>query len=129
MTVRDKVGRTRYIGFTLECARRVGRDEVTRELADELRRRGAGHPFQLTIFDGGRGILKVPHRLKNDFITLLTSLRIVGRDRAPVQVRTVVTSGTICTVKERMAMPRDKRPPRGAGRARGADGPDRRQTG
>ena len=111
MTVRDKVGRTRYIGFVLESARRVGREEVTRELADMLRRQGGGHPFQLTVFDGGRGILKVPHRLKNESIMLLTSMRAVGRDRVPVQVRTVVTSGTICTVKERMGIPREKRPP------------------
>lgn len=116
MTVKDKVGRTRYIGFVLESSRRVGRDEVTRELADMLRRQGGSHPFQLTVFDGGRGILKVPHRLKDESIMLLTSLRAVGRDRVPVLVRTVVTSGTICTVKERMGMPSEKRPPREAGR-------------
>jgi RNase P/RNase MRP subunit POP5 len=112
VTVRDKVGRTRYIGFVLESARRVGRDEVTRELADGLRQRGLGHPFQLTVFDGGRGILKVPHVRKNDFIAILSSLGAVGRDRIPVQVRTVVTSGTICTVKERMGIPPGSPPPR-----------------
>jgi RNase P/RNase MRP subunit POP5 len=116
LTVRDKVGRTRYIGFLLESARRVGRDEVTRELADESRQRGVSHPFQLTVFDGGRGILKVPHVRKNDFIAILSSLRAVGRDRVPVQVRTVVTSGTICTVKERMGIPPERPPPRHAAR-------------
>ena len=119
MTVRDKVGRTRYIGFVLDSARRAGREEVTRELADELRQRGVSHPFQLTVFDGGRGILKVPHVRKNDFIAILSSLRAVGRDRVPVQVRTVVTSGTICTVKERMGIEPGRPPPRHAARHRG----------
>jgi len=115
LTVRDRTGRTRYIGFVLESSRRVSREDVVRELEDKLRRQGGRGPVQLTVFDGSRGILKVSHRLKVESIMLLDSLRTAGRDQTPVRVRTVVTSGTICTVKERMGIP-PGRPPRDAGR-------------
>jgi RNase P/RNase MRP subunit POP5 len=112
LTVRDKAGRTRYIGFLLESSRRVGRDELTRALAEHARREGKGLSFQLTVFEGGRGILRVPHRSKEDSIRLLSSLRDAGADRTPVRIRTVVTSGTICKVKERMGAPPGRPPAR-----------------
>jgi RNase P/RNase MRP subunit POP5 len=116
LTVRDRVGRTRYIGFVVESNQRVGRDELSRALAESARMLGGDFSYQLTAFEGGRGILRVPHRLKLDSILMLTSIRAVGRDRAPVRIRTVVTSGTICTVKERLGIPPSKRPPRDARR-------------
>lgn len=118
MTVRDRAGRTRYIGFVLESARRVSREEVVRELEEKLRHRGERVLIQLTVYDGNRGILKVPHKLKAEAIMLLDSLRSAGRDQAPVRVRTVVTSGTICTVKERMGIPPGRPPPQHAARRR-----------
>lgn len=111
MTVRDRVGRTRYIGFIVESGQRVGREELTRALGESARTLGGDFSYQLTAFEGGRGILRVPHRLKMDSILLLSSIRAVGRDRVPVRIRTVVTSGTICTVKERLGIAPSKRPP------------------
>jgi RNase P/RNase MRP subunit POP5 len=105
LTVRDKVGRTRYIGFQLESTRRLSRDELTRALAEQAHRDGKGLSFQLTVFEGGLGILKVPHRSKEDSIRLLSSLRAAGADRTPVRIRTIITSGTICNVKEGMGIP------------------------
>lgn len=121
MTVRDRVGRTRYIGFLLESTRRLGRDELTKALAEQVRREGKGLSFQLTVFDGGRGILKVSHRSKEDSLRLLTTLQAAGADRTPVRISTIVTSGTICTVKERMGIPPGSPPPRNAARRRGND--------
>jgi len=118
LTVRDKVGRTRYIGFVVESGQRVGREELSRALGDSARILGGDFSYQLTAFEGGRGILRVPHRLKMDSILLLCSIRTVGRDRVPVRIRTVVTSGTICTVKERLRIAPSKRAPRDAQRGR-----------
>lgn len=118
MTVRDRVGRTRYIGFVVESSQRVGREELSRALGESARILGGDFSYQLTAFEGGRGILRVPHRLKMDSILLLSSIRTVGRDRVPVRIRTVVTSGTICTVKERLGIPSPERLPPDAARVR-----------
>jgi RNase P/RNase MRP subunit POP5 len=105
LTVRDKVGRHRYIGFTVEAPFRPGREDISRALS-EAGRVAPGGPvqFNLTVFDGKKGIVKVPHTAKAPAIAALNAIRGIGRDRAPVSVRTVVTSGTICTVKARMGI-------------------------
>lgn len=111
MTVRDKAGRHRYIGFLVEARSRPGREDVQRALS-EAGRLAPGGPvqFNLTVFDGRRGIVKVPHLRKGAAIEALVSIRALGRERAPASVRTVVTSGTICTVKARMGIPPGPRP-------------------
>jgi RNase P/RNase MRP subunit POP5 len=111
MTVRDRSGRHRYIGFTVEARWRVGREELQRALSEAGRVvRGGPVQFNLTIFDGRRGIVKVPHTSKQAAIEAINSIRGLGRDRAPAAFRTVVTSGTICTVKARMGIPPGPRP-------------------
>ena len=111
LTVRDKSGRHRYIGFTVECGFRPGREDISRALS-EAGRLALGGPvqFNLTIFDGRRGIVKVPHTKKEAAIAALNSIKQAGRDRYAVKVATVVTSGTICTVKERMGIPPGPKP-------------------
>lgn len=111
MTVRDRSGRHRYIGFTVDAAFRPGREDISRALS-EAGRVAPGGPvqFNLTVFDGRRGIVKVPHTAKAPAIAALNAIRGIGRDRAPVSVRTVVTSGTICTVKARMGIPPGPKP-------------------
>jgi RNase P/RNase MRP subunit POP5 len=111
LTVRDRSGRHRYIGFTVEARYRIGRDDILRALSE------AGHiapggpvQFNLTVFDGKKGIVKVPHTAKAAAIAAINGIRGLGRERAPVAVRTVVTSGTICTVKERMRIPPGPKP-------------------
>ena len=118
MTVRDRTGRSRYIGFVVETGRGVGREELTRALGDSARVLGGHFSFQLTVFEGGRGILRVPHRLKLDSVLLLSSVRTIGRERIPVRIRTVVTSGTIRKVKERMGIPAGRPFARGDERGR-----------
>jgi len=111
LTVRDKSGRHRYIGFTVECGFRPGREDISRALS-EAGRIAPGGPvqFNLTVFDGRRGIVKVPHLKKEAAIAALTSVTKAGRDRYAVKVATVVTSGTICTVKARMGIPEGPKP-------------------
>ena len=111
MTVRDRSGRHRYIGFTVEARLRPGREDILRALS-EAGRVAPGGPvqFNLTVFDGTKGIVKVPHTAKAAAIAALNGIRGIGRERAPVAVRTVVTSGTICTVKERMRIPPGPKP-------------------
>ena len=111
MTVRDKVGRHRYIGFTVECRFRPGREDILRALS-EAGRLALGGPvqFNLTIFDGRRGIVKVPHTSKGAAIAALNSITKAGMDQYPLKVATIVTSGTICTVKERMGIPPGPKP-------------------
>lgn len=111
MTVRDKTGRHRYIGFTLESAFRPGREDLGRALSDAGRVAPGGPvQFQLTVYDGQRGIVKVSHRQKEAATAILNSVKRTGRDGPPVTIRTVVTSGTICTVKARLGIPEGPKP-------------------
>ncbi len=142
LTVRDKSGRHRYIGFTVETQARLNREDISRALSETARLLGAGKPvpsgelrFQLTVFDGRRGIVKVPHYQKDAAIAALVAIRKAGRDGSAVDVRTVVTSGTICTVKARMGIPEGPKPwerkRQGRTGSRQAGGPEsrRRQAG
>lgn len=111
LTVRDRSGRHRYIGFVVESQHRPGREDISRALS-EAGRMAPGGPvqFQLTVFDGRRGIVKVPHLRKEAAIAALNSIRQAGRDRSTASVRTVLASGTICTVKARLGLPPGPRP-------------------
>lgn len=57
--------------------------------------------FRITVYEEGFGILKVPHRFKEDAISVLGSLSEVRGAR--VKVTTLRTSGTIKTLKGRYA--------------------------
>ena len=105
MTVKDRVGRNRYLGFLLESRDRVSREELGRALAEAARALGGGLSFQLTVYDGARGILRVPHRQKGEALQLLGFVREAGREHRPVRFRPVITSGTIRKVKQRLGIP------------------------
>ncbi len=111
MTVRDRVGRLRYIGFVVEGGGGVGREELGIALAEAARAlplpRGS---LQLTALTCGRGILRVPHRLKSDVIRLLPRIKSAGASGRPLGLRPVVTSGTSRKVKRVLGIP-DRRPP------------------
>lgn len=129
MTVRDRSGRHRYIGFTVEARARFGRMELQRALSEAGRVvRGGPVQFNLTVFDGQRGIVRVPHTSKQAAIEAINSIRGLGRERAPATFRTVVTSGTICTVKARMGIPPGPKPWERK-RAEGKEGAGSREQG
>lgn len=102
VTVRDKVGRTRYVAFRLRGGS-VRRDEL-----------GAALPpwARLTRFDGTHGLVRCLHTQRDELVAHLTGLRRVGaRD---VEVETLATSGTLRRAAE--ALPRNA-PARARGRS------------
>lgn len=118
VTVRDKVGRTRYVAFRLD-----GGPLPRPVLA------GALPPSaKLTRFDGTWGILRTTHRERDALLEALAApRRLAGRD---VVVETLVTSGTIRKAAEALppGSPASKRTPKReeeARRAKKAAGPER----
>ena len=83
MTVKDRVGRTRYIAFRIDGTT-LSRGALSAALP----------PFaKLTRFDGTHGIVRTNHRDRDALVQVLKDLRMVsGTD---VRVETLVTSGTI----------------------------------
>lgn len=118
VTVRDKVGRTRYVAFRLE-----GGPIARPALA------GALPPYaKLTRFDGTWGLLRTTHRDRDALLAFLAEpRRLGGRD---VTVTTLATSGTIRKAAEALppASPASKRTPKreaAEGRPKPAASPDR----
>lgn len=82
MTVRDKVGRTRYVAFRLS-------DPVSRAALSAALPVAA----KLTRFDGTFGILRTTHRDRDALLAVLKSPLVVGSKE--VRVETLTTSGTL----------------------------------
>lgn len=100
MTVRDKVGRNRYVAFRVEGGG-VPRNAIVLP-------EGA----KLTRFDGEYGIAKCAHTKSDALIAALTSVtKLAGK---PASVRTIVTSGTLKAAAARLpaSSPASKRGPR-----------------
>jgi RNase P/RNase MRP subunit POP5 len=98
MTGKAARGKWRYIAFSVDCERNVSRHDMVGALLDAGRGSPARDNFRLTVFEHGLGILKVPHRLKEDAIAMLVSVDSVNGVRC--EVTTLKTSGTIRTLKE-----------------------------
>ncbi|MGQ9583254.1 MAG: hypothetical protein ACUVV6_07055 [Thermoplasmatota archaeon] len=110
LTVRDRVGRFRYIGFVVEGGGGVGREELRAAIAEAARALPlSSASVQLTALAGDRGILRVPHVLKDDFIRLLPRVTRAGAAGRSLGLTPVVTSGTILKVKRALIIP-DRRP-------------------
>ncbi|MDH3365840.1 MAG: hypothetical protein OEM29_07575 [Thermoplasmata archaeon] len=99
MTGKAARGKWRYIAFQVDCERNISRRDFVGTLLDIGRGSPVRDSFKLTVFERGLGILKVPHRLKDDAIALLGSVVSVNGVRC--EVTTLKTSGTIRTLKER----------------------------
>ena len=82
MTVRDRVGRTRYVAFRVEPS--LSRPALSGALPQAAK---------LTRFDGTFGIVRTSHRDRDDVVRVLMGLRRVGDKE--VRVETLTTSGTI----------------------------------
>ncbi|MBI4392444.1 MAG: hypothetical protein HY556_01415 [Euryarchaeota archaeon] len=99
MTVKDRVGRNRYIVFKVEPTSTPKRD-VQGSILGVLSRHvsGLGPAIRkpaLIAYEEGVGILRVPHIMKGDAIDALTGITWAGRPTATVTVTTLGTSGTI----------------------------------
>lgn len=83
MSVKDRVGRTRYVAFRL-----LGGPLPRSVLASVL------PPFaKLTRFDGSWGILRTSHRDRDALLAVLKEAKRVGGQE--VRIETLRTSGTI----------------------------------
>ena len=55
----------------------------------------------LTVFENNEGILRCAHGFKEEAMELLASIRTIGREKIPVTVETLGTSGTIKRAKKK----------------------------
>lgn len=110
MTVKNKVGRRRYIAFRIEnpSHRFFSRSEVISALNSTASARRIKAPL-LTVFDAQHslGIVRVRHTEKEKAIELLNTIKKIGGRE--VKVVTLRTSGTIKTLRERYNLPASKR--------------------
>ena len=100
MIVRDKVGRKRYIVFSVTTESAPSHDDFERAAVSLLREKGVLRSVRpkLIDFDGRVGILRCAHTGKDEAIDVLNSMTdVMG---AKVRVETVKTSGTLRKVRE-----------------------------
>ncbi|MCJ2555517.1 MAG: hypothetical protein LN415_00180 [Candidatus Thermoplasmatota archaeon] len=95
MVVRDKVGRKRYIVFSVHTESELSHGDFERAAVLLLREKGALRSVRpkLIDFDGRAGILRCAHTGKDEAIGTLNALTVVAG--AKVTVETVKTSGTL----------------------------------
>jgi RNase P/RNase MRP subunit POP5 len=101
MSPKSRPVRWRYIAFRLEGERQFPRNDFLGALLKAARNTNLQDSFRITVYEGDFGILKVPHRFKDDAIEALTSVADVRG--VPAKVTTLRTSGTIKTLKEKYA--------------------------
>ncbi len=99
MTVKDRIGRHRYIAFEVSAEPPPSKEEVIRA----LRRLSRDYPRDmkpwLVFMEGQRGLLRCSHLFKKEAIQLLRDLdRPEGLGAG---VKTLGTSGTIRAARER----------------------------
>ena len=96
--------RRRYIVFTIDAPRKIERWELIKEFQREASRMGLdqeseGRPW-LTAFQDNRGILRCSHNDKDTAIEMLVNVAEIGEERLKVEIKTIITSGTIKKAKE-----------------------------
>jgi len=84
VTVKDRVGRVRYIAFRIAEGAPLQRSVLSGALPPAAK---------LTRFDGAFGILRTSHRDRDAVVAVLNDLRRLGSRE--VRVETLATSGTI----------------------------------
>ncbi|OGS57142.1 MAG: hypothetical protein A3K60_08080 [Euryarchaeota archaeon RBG_19FT_COMBO_56_21] len=89
----------RYIAFKIEGGPSFTRSDFLSALLHHSRGTELNDSFRITVFEGDFGILKVPHKLKEPAISVLSSMTSVAG--VPCKVATLKTSGTIRTLKEK----------------------------
>jgi len=93
--VKEKTGRNRYILFQV-IKGQASRHQLNEHFNQSLQ---GGVP-RLTLYDGIHGIVKCQHYQKDDLITLLESLDWAGNRSNKIKIKTLMTSGTIKTLKK-----------------------------
>ncbi len=91
----------RYIGFVVESERELSRGDVISAL-----KHVPGAPW-LVVLEGNKGILRVS--VKDAPSVRANIVKVSHAGSARVQFKTVITSGTIITVKEKLGMTKRRR--------------------
>ncbi|MBU1159104.1 MAG: Rpp14/Pop5 family protein [Candidatus Thermoplasmatota archaeon] len=89
--------RWRYIAFRIESVRPFARNDFLSSLLAKAKGTLIQNDFRITVFEPEVGILKVPHRFKDEAIEVLTKVDSVMN--VPCKVVTLRTSGTIKNLK------------------------------
>jgi RNase P/RNase MRP subunit POP5 len=97
MVVKEKRGRRRYVAF--ETSEIIDAETVSREIISSAVRLGV-RPPKLIQFEGRRGIVRSSEPEKEATIELLNA--------AELPMRTLRTSGTLKTLRERYFLPKSK---------------------
>lgn len=95
--------RKRYIAFKITAPQVISRNELISAIREKVKSNeswGNMKPW-LTIFEDNVGILRCVHTYKDEAVKLLTSIKIVGKEKMPVNVETLGTSGTIKQAKRK----------------------------
>ncbi len=96
MVVKAKRGRRRYIAFISES--KIGSEDLLSALNSAFGKRGMRTP-KIIQFDGMKGIVRTSDVDKEKSIQVLNS--IGAQDGQPFTLRTLRTSGTLQTLRER----------------------------
>ncbi|HHH77794.1 MAG TPA: hypothetical protein ENL18_01090 [Thermoplasmatales archaeon] len=95
--IKDKVGRKRYILFSVEG--KATRTDIIHAINNTYRKKYDDDVPWLTVYEDGYGIVRCMHRRREDVVDMLNSLDTKGK----FSVRTVCTSGTIKKLKEKIS--------------------------
>ena len=104
MPSKAKRDKKRYIAFRIDAPRDITRKEfiaAIRQGTNDQEQWERMKPW-LTVFEGNCGILRCFYLSRDEAIELLTSIRHIGREKMPVSVTTLVTSGSIKKVKMKL---------------------------
>lgn len=101
MPSKIKTERKRYIAFKVHSPRIISRNEFIAAIREYILSKNDWNRIKpwLTIFENNEGILRCVHTNKDEAIHLLTSINAVGKEKIPVNVETLGTSGTIKKAK------------------------------
>lgn len=97
MPAKGREVRWRYIAFRVDGAQSFPRNDFLGALLHKSRGTALQDNFRITVYEKSFGILKVPHRFKEEAIETLSALDSVRG--VPCKVTTLKTSGTIKTLK------------------------------
>jgi RNase P/RNase MRP subunit POP5 len=99
MVVRDKVGRKRYIAFDVASSDGdLSRTRLSKAIGRKLAESAHSMPFEVILIAGGRGIARTNQRYATQLSSLLNSF---SNDQDGFELKTLKTSGTIRTLKEK----------------------------
>ena len=94
MVVKERTYRRRYIGFCIIYDGKLSREDLLREIRRfEREKYGISGYFDLIRFAENLGILRAPHKMKEDAINMLKNIKRIKGKR--VIIYPLKTSGTI----------------------------------